>query len=235
VAYTLGTTSGGLTGAGQIAASGLIGVKVNVTAVPTGAGSRPGTPADYFGLGHITPGDANGWDANLPISHTSQLFYPLRDGISVVGYSLEPGVTASLQLLLGQLGASSPTPPWDRGAFPVSLGFSDYAGPHASATTRWTYTVPSGMRLWIASAGASVFRSSIDAPDYCMSFVQSPYANLAIASIRGGAIGLFTHDAMQGPTFLAAGEIIRGYTYCTCGSGTRTVFNVHMAGFVFNA
>lgn len=233
--YGLGTTTAPLTGHGQIAVSNLAGVRVLVSAVPNSAGARNGTPIDYFGLGHLTPGDPNGWDANLVVQHTTQLFYPLRDGITVLGYSFMPGVTAQLQMLTGELLLTNErNAPWDRSPVQVGASYLNDQAPH-SDLIRWTYTVPAGKRLWISHVTGRVQRiEAATSLSWCYTNINVYGATLVLCPLRLNTIGAEVQQTTSQGLILGPGQVLEAKTSCGCVGG-RTIYYAAWAGFIFDA
>ncbi len=99
--YVYGANHTGVTGHGSFAASGLIGVSVDVTTVPAGASSEDGTPVQYFDLGYVTLGTADGYSTSRRIDHDGTLFIPGSAGLyTAIGYTLGAGVVADIRELV---------------------------------------------------------------------------------------------------------------------------------------
>jgi hypothetical protein len=235
MSYTLGTSTGVLTDSGEIAVADLIGVRVYVTDIPLHVGLRPGNPPDYFGLGHLTPGDANGWDANLVIQHETQLYYPLRDGITTLGYSLPPGVSAILQLLVGELQDEHLEVPWDRNPAPVSASWWNDLTTHG-LTTANTYTIPAGRKLYLSTAFTSVqrFEASGGAVGWSTSLISMGGSYIAAAVLRSNVLGAVHRDQMTGPLLGLAGQTVQIASQNGDASG-RNVFVARWSGILFDA
>jgi hypothetical protein len=58
--------------------------------------TTPGDPETHWDLGVLTPGNAQGWERNIPIRHLAELVLDPLNRWTKVGYSLEPGVTLTL-------------------------------------------------------------------------------------------------------------------------------------------
>lgn len=90
-AYVPGTVHSGLTGSGEISLSGLIGLKVEATAVPGYAGEAAGAPPRLFEVGYVTMGTADGWLDAEPVQHSEMILLPPLGGVlTKVGYYLNP-------------------------------------------------------------------------------------------------------------------------------------------------
>ncbi|HLZ25664.1 MAG TPA: hypothetical protein VKQ30_26360 [Ktedonobacterales bacterium] len=100
-AYVPGTVHPGLTGAGSFAIQGILGVSVNVTSVPGPIGQEGTTPAEYFDLGFITFGTADGYPHSVRLEHNPQLILPARcSAFTQLAYDLAPGAVVTINELL---------------------------------------------------------------------------------------------------------------------------------------
>jgi hypothetical protein len=99
-AYIRGTVHAGLSGDGEIAVQGLIGALVTMTTQPNYLGRQDGHPDEYFDVGWINWGTADGFDRRIPLHISPQISLPEQAGLYTrIGYSLEPGVVVSIQEL----------------------------------------------------------------------------------------------------------------------------------------
>jgi hypothetical protein len=95
--YVPGAAHPGLTGHGSFAVQGIIGVKIHLSATNLSGGLRDGSPQELFDQGFITLGTADGFEHSVRVDHQDQLVLPIAAGaFTVVGYSLEVGVTATI-------------------------------------------------------------------------------------------------------------------------------------------
>jgi hypothetical protein len=100
-AYLLGTAHAGLSGNGQFAVQGLIGIKVSVTTVPGRAGLVVGDPNTLFGLGWVQVGTADGFGDRMFIDSNPDIMLPLDMGaMTLVGYSIPPDVVVTITELV---------------------------------------------------------------------------------------------------------------------------------------
>lgn len=95
-AYVPGARHNGLTGNGQIAVAGLIGVSVILSTVPAYLGNIAGDPPELFDVGFVTLGTADGWHRSVRIEHSPTLVFPVEGSETLLGWSLAPGVVADL-------------------------------------------------------------------------------------------------------------------------------------------
>lgn len=101
-AYIHGTAHNDLVGDGEIAVQGLIGMLVDITAVPAGAvGTTAGNPDVLFGAGWFNWGNADGFTGREHLSALSQLSLPAAAGqFTRFAYSLPPGLEVRLTELV---------------------------------------------------------------------------------------------------------------------------------------
>lgn len=100
-AYVYGTNHVALTGHGSIAVAGLIGVSVDITTIPPSIGRADGTPIQYFDLGYVTLGTADGSETSRRLDHEGTLLIPPQAGVfTTIGYTLPPGVVVSIRELV---------------------------------------------------------------------------------------------------------------------------------------
>jgi hypothetical protein len=99
--YVYGANHAGLTGHGSFAVSDLLGVSVDVTTLPSVLGQSVGSPVEYFDVGYVTLGTADGYETSRRIDHDGTLLVPPQAGVfTAVGYTLHDGVTASIRELV---------------------------------------------------------------------------------------------------------------------------------------
>jgi hypothetical protein len=100
-AYIASTSHAGLSGAGTLAISGLIGAKVDLTTTPGSLGVEGTTPAQLFDAGWITFGVTDGYPSSFRLTHDPQVFLPPRCGLfTTLAYDLHPGVVVTITELL---------------------------------------------------------------------------------------------------------------------------------------
>jgi hypothetical protein len=100
-AYITGTVHAGLTGAGALSISGLLGVKVSITALPTSLGVEGTSPPQHFDVGTITFGTIDGFPSSYRIEHNPQVIMPcLASAFTDLDYELTPGVTITVTELV---------------------------------------------------------------------------------------------------------------------------------------
>jgi hypothetical protein len=99
--YVASTVHAGLSGAGTIAISGLIGIKVHATATPASLGREGTTPQKIFDMGFLTFGTADGYPSSYRLERTDELLLPARcSAFTELAYDLHPGVTVTITELV---------------------------------------------------------------------------------------------------------------------------------------
>jgi hypothetical protein len=93
--YLAGTSHVGLSGQGDFAVQGILGLAVSATTVPGSTGLESGDPEAHFGLGWITTGTAAGWRRSVALRHTPQ-WVDVEPDDTLVGYSLAPLVVVDI-------------------------------------------------------------------------------------------------------------------------------------------
>lgn len=102
-AYVPGATHSTLSGTGTLTVPTLIGIKLTLTTIPTAIGTEAGSPLEYFDAGWFSWGTTDGFKAREFISHSPQLSFPSEAAqYTRIGYSLSPGVVASIQELYAE-------------------------------------------------------------------------------------------------------------------------------------
>lgn len=97
--FAVGTIHSGLTGAGELSVSGILGVAVTVTGDTTKLGVSPSEPLAYWTESHIAFGDLIGWLERKPIRHLDQVFES-PGWITRVGYHAAAGLTLAITELM---------------------------------------------------------------------------------------------------------------------------------------
>jgi hypothetical protein len=96
-AYVHGATHTGLTGNGQIAVNGLLGVKLTPGALPPDVGITEGDPDELWLDSWINWGNDDGWTAREFLRTSPQVSMPQLAGqFTRVAYSLRPGLSVDL-------------------------------------------------------------------------------------------------------------------------------------------
>ena len=102
-AYVGGASHTGLTGAGVLTIPSLQGVKITLTTQPGYVGEEFGDPLELFDVGWFAWGTPDGYLGREFISHNPQLSFPAKsEQYTRFGYSLNPGVVATIQELYAE-------------------------------------------------------------------------------------------------------------------------------------
>lgn len=93
-----GTAHAGLTGNGHIdLAEKLLGVRVQLTTIPSSYGVAAGDPAEHFDLGWVHLGDGDQWFGERQLEQQTSIWQPRWAGMATrIGYTLSPGVVATI-------------------------------------------------------------------------------------------------------------------------------------------
>jgi len=99
-AYVPGASHTGLLGDGTLTIPSLQGIKVTLTTIPGWIGTELGSPNEVFEAGWFSWGTTDGYLAREVISKNPQLSFPAKaEQYTRLGYSLAPGVVATIQEL----------------------------------------------------------------------------------------------------------------------------------------
>ncbi len=99
-AYVSGTLHTGLSGAGMITVSPLLGLSIQTTTIPAYLSSDMAPVQSWFKLGEISWGTADGWSARRIVTHNPHLFLEIDGDITTVAYQFELGVVANILELI---------------------------------------------------------------------------------------------------------------------------------------
>jgi hypothetical protein len=99
--YVLGASHTGLSGAGALSISGLLGVKVAITTLPSSYGVEGTSPPEHFDLGWLTFGTADGFPSAFRLTRNPEFLTPARCSVYTdLDYDLAPGVVVTITELL---------------------------------------------------------------------------------------------------------------------------------------
>jgi hypothetical protein len=96
----VGPVHTGLSGAGTLDATGAIGVRIDLTTIPSQIGRELTNPETYFDVGWVTSLTTQGPTAGERIRHATQVVF-LDPTAQQLEYFLAPGVVATMTLLDG--------------------------------------------------------------------------------------------------------------------------------------
>lgn len=95
--YIASGVHSGLSGAGALSISGILGVKVSVTTLPTSYGVAGTSPPEHFDLGFLTFGTVDGFPSAFRLTRNPQVMMPARCGVYTdLDYDLSPGVVVTI-------------------------------------------------------------------------------------------------------------------------------------------
>ena len=83
-----------LAGTAVIAVSAPVGVSILLENIPNYAGWRTSEPRSYFDLGWCAWGNEDGFGPDVPLEHIRNWIFPLPEGVTLLGVTLTPPVTA---------------------------------------------------------------------------------------------------------------------------------------------
>ncbi len=96
-AHVSGTVHAALSGQGTLNVSGLLGVKLDLTTIPSSYGVAVGSPPYHFNLGWLSIETPDGFVDEKRITAQLTNWLPrLMSDATIVGYSLNPGVVGTL-------------------------------------------------------------------------------------------------------------------------------------------
>jgi hypothetical protein len=232
VSYTLGPEHAALTGSGSLSVSTPRGLLLETTALPQTVSARFSVPWKYSDIGLLTwssPLGVAGW---TPLEFESQVVRLVDDEVTSVGYQLAPGVTLSVTELETPPAVLAP---WDRAAQAVSALYTNDLVAPVSETITWTYTVPTGKKLWLASASSAVQLTTVQSNvGMWRAWIERDSSRLVFANLGTNVAGSWSReDLSSGPVIMSAGSVLQGRISAS-GSGGKAVFTLAMAGFIFD-
>jgi hypothetical protein len=96
-AYVSGAVHSALSGAGTISIQGLLGAQVHCTTIPTSYGRAGTSPTEYFDMGFVTFGTADGWPTSFRLERADQLMFPRSCSLYTdLDYDLAPGLVVTI-------------------------------------------------------------------------------------------------------------------------------------------
>lgn len=98
--YLTGTVHAGLTGNGELAVQGILGLSVLLTTLPNYYGTQAGDPTQVFDTGYVTVGTSDGWLRSERIDHNPKLLLGIEGSVTKIGYSLSPNIVATITELV---------------------------------------------------------------------------------------------------------------------------------------
>lgn len=90
------TVHSGLSGSGTITVSGILGVRVRLTSIPSFIGRYPDNPTTFINAAWVDWDTAEGWHGPYSIKNDDELIIPLSPLTTKIGYNFSTGVTGSI-------------------------------------------------------------------------------------------------------------------------------------------
>lgn len=237
------------TGTGSVAISRPLGLRAVLTGIPSSAAAEPGTPLIYHqfrdvgigqrdrSLGRISLGVSSlGFAAAVDLVNTPQLVYPLADEFDLLGWTLKPGVTATIDEIVRPAVANSALQPWDRAPGQFRQFANTAPGAPSTIATAWTYTVPAGRRLMLSQASVEALRT-IAATTVVQAVGSITVAGSSVVSttIQTNVVGeRIINQLSAGPLFAGPGEVITATSFNSDTNG-QVVFWLRASGVLFDA
>jgi hypothetical protein len=213
-----------------------VGLVVTSSSIPNYVPRGTGTPTEWHSLGRINLGNALGYFERIRIQLSPQVIYPIPDEMTLLSTNQAAGVTYGIDEIVSSASLPTRLEPWDRTPTQVSSqSTAQYAG-GTGQTQTWTYTVPTGKKLWLARAAAHVARdTAATTVGMAGALIFADGRNLCQAVLRSNVLGAQDRDELNGgPFILSAGQAIAGYATVSDTGGLVTI-TLTMAGFTFDA
>jgi hypothetical protein len=99
-AYLRGAVHAGLSGSGDFAVQGILGLEVSYSSIPSSSDPSAGDPDTYHQIGKISLGTVDGWRRSWMPTHNPYLIFPLSGAFTKVGYTFPLGAVATITELL---------------------------------------------------------------------------------------------------------------------------------------
>jgi hypothetical protein len=127
--------------------------------------------------------------------------------------------------------------PWDRSPTSFQVGSSAYVPAAGGSLNLWTYTVPSGQLLWLASAWTYLYRqygANTNNPNYAA--ITRNGVTIISAALIGNTVGQLDRSTLGGgPLILAANETIQAVLQGGDTPGNTIIGVAAASGFLFGA
>jgi hypothetical protein len=186
-----------------------IGLSTHLTNVPNYVPHQSGSPSEYHGIGRLNLGNSLGYQLQLPLGLLNQLFYPLPDELTLCSVNMAAGITVTVDEIVRPAAVPVLNMPWDR--TPLPMAQNSVQAPAGGGTgSFWSYTVPTGRRLVLASLQVYANRINVAAPvGQC--YVQVTRGGTVILQLlsQANTVGLLEHEEMgMGGLVLNPGEVL---------------------------
>lgn len=102
-AFVPGASHTGLSGNGTLTIPSCIGIQITLTTIPTSIGQESGSPNEFFQAGWFSWGNSTAFTERVWVHKSPQLSFPAGSAqYTRIGYSLSPGVVATIQELYAE-------------------------------------------------------------------------------------------------------------------------------------
>jgi len=213
-----------------------IGLVVSLSTIPAYVPRDVFTPVEYHGLGRLNVGNSLGFLPHVPLVTPVQLVYPLPDELTLLRVGPVNGLTVDIDEIVRPAVVAVPLMPWDRTPLPVHQNAIGLLGGAAGTSTAWTYTVPAGKKLYVASVRSTVQRTAVaTALGQVQAYISDSVTQLCQAILVPNTVGAMVRDegSMAGLIYPAGSVITASWGNSDAG-GFCYVQNV-LNGYTFDA
>jgi hypothetical protein len=235
LAYTIGTAHGPFTGTGSFAIAKPVGIRSILTNIPARAGHDEALPHRYFRLGRFSLGNIHGFENSREMEYAQQLVYPILPVWELLAYDIRDGASGTFYELVDVPDLTLKAP-WDR--TPLTWKQSARVGlaGGSATTTNWTYTVPTGRRLWLAHAHIELQRQTADTTlASSQAWIDINATPILQITVLSNTVGFSQRDELNaGHTILSFGDVIAARTQ-NGDTGGSLVAALAATGFLFDA
>lgn len=212
-----------------------IGVSVHLSGVPSYVPHDVGSPSEYHGLGRLNFGNSLGYRPHVQLVTSPQLVYPLDPELTLVSVNMLSGITVTLDEIVRPAAVSVPNMPWDRNPAPLILGGSYFTAGGIGVTQLWTYTVPTGRKLFVAGLHCYTVRQT-QATTPGLTYVRALIGGLVACWLAAATntIGEHTYEESSIGLVLPAGTVISG-DHSSSDVGGQYFSSVQGTGYLFDA
>jgi hypothetical protein len=222
-----------LTGKGIQSLNSPTSLLVTVTTFPIVYGAGKGNPANLYDIALLTPGDASGWYAAVPVSE-NPMHIPLPAGCTQLGYACIGGAALSVTEVTVAV-PNFQKMPWDRNPHAAINSNQRAFGPGDDFPQTIAYTVPAN-RLFLLIWMEIVLEHSVEptSPVTVVGYGYAAGAPLIQCDLRLAPTGQQAIDRFDGGGIvLTAGQTIAfaGHSYEATG---QAIMFTNYAGTEFD-
>jgi hypothetical protein len=212
-----------------------IGLVVSLSTIPNYVPADVFNPTEYHGLGRLNVGNSLGYLPHVSLVTPVQLVYPLPDELTLLRVGPVNGLTVDIDEIVRPAVLTSTKMPWDRSLSAVTQQ-ADTVTTGTQAGTIWTYTVPTGKKLWVSGGQVRMIRlgaataSSVNTCDITRN-------NLIVAQVRSydNVVHQTLDDALEADGMvLNAAEVLAAH-YAINDTGGNWLATAWLHGYTFDA